>query len=210
MEHADHSWTHIPRVGQYREFSGQRDNQGVMLQCLKALCASLLFPWRAPSSMQFASATMQPRLSMASGQNLWPSGQSIHLAVWFLKNSMNLSGSSIIAVQKPPAFSRKARALRALPHEEPLSKHQSSSQGSQWSTQVPLQAFLSARNKIPMLTCKRNETIYLGNINFHVDWKSLGLESSHWLCFNPFTPKSDQSQISPAASPEILHHTAYE
>ena len=25
--------------------------------------------------------------------------------------------------------------------------------------------------------------------------------------FNPFTPKSDQCQISPAASPEILHHT---
>ena len=26
---------------------------------------------------------------------------------------------------------------------------------------------------------------------------------------NPFTPKSDQSQISPAASPEILHHTVW-
>ena len=25
--------------------------------------------------------------------------------------------------------------------------------------------------------------------------------------FNPFTPKSDQFQISPAASPEIVHHT---
>ena len=24
---------------------------------------------------------------------------------------------------------------------------------------------------------------------------------------NPFTPESDQCQISPAASPEILHHT---
>ena len=27
--------------------------------------------------------------------------------------------------------------------------------------------------------------------------------------FNPFTPKSDQFQISPAASPEILHHTVW-
>ena len=26
---------------------------------------------------------------------------------------------------------------------------------------------------------------------------------------NPFTPKSDKFQISPAASPEILHHTAW-
>ena len=27
------------------------------------------------------------------------------------------------------------------------------------------------------------------------------------LPFNPFTPKSDQVQISPVASPVILHHT---
>ena len=27
--------------------------------------------------------------------------------------------------------------------------------------------------------------------------------------FNPFTPKSDQFQISPAASPEISHHTGW-
>ena len=27
--------------------------------------------------------------------------------------------------------------------------------------------------------------------------------------FNPFTPKSDQCQISPAASPEIYHHTVW-
>ena len=27
--------------------------------------------------------------------------------------------------------------------------------------------------------------------------------------FNPFTPKSDQFQISPAASPEISHHTVW-
>ena len=30
-----------------------------------------------------------------------------------------------------------------------------------------------------------------------------------WEAFNPFTPKSDQCQISPAASPEILHHTVW-
>ena len=29
------------------------------------------------------------------------------------------------------------------------------------------------------------------------------------LWFNPFTPKSDQCQISPAASPEIRHHTVW-
>ena len=27
--------------------------------------------------------------------------------------------------------------------------------------------------------------------------------------FNPLTPKSDQFQISPAASPQILHHTVW-
>ena len=27
------------------------------------------------------------------------------------------------------------------------------------------------------------------------------------LSLNPFTPESDQSQISPPAPPEILHHT---
>ena len=30
-----------------------------------------------------------------------------------------------------------------------------------------------------------------------------------WLLVNPFTPKSDQCQISPAASPEMLHHTVW-
>ena len=30
-----------------------------------------------------------------------------------------------------------------------------------------------------------------------------------WPIFNPFTPKSDQCQISPAALPEILHHTVW-
>ena len=29
------------------------------------------------------------------------------------------------------------------------------------------------------------------------------------VTFNPFTPESDQFQISPAASPEILHHTVW-
>ena len=29
------------------------------------------------------------------------------------------------------------------------------------------------------------------------------------LIFNPFTPKSDQIQICPAASPEISHHTVW-
>ena len=29
------------------------------------------------------------------------------------------------------------------------------------------------------------------------------------LIFNPFTPKSDQIQISPAASTEISHHTVW-
>ena len=30
-----------------------------------------------------------------------------------------------------------------------------------------------------------------------------------WPGLNPFTPKSDQFQISPAASPEILHYTVW-
>ena len=30
-----------------------------------------------------------------------------------------------------------------------------------------------------------------------------------WKCLNPFTPKSDQCQISPAASAEILHHAVW-
>ena len=36
-------------------------------------------------------------------------------------------------------------------------------------------------------------------------------DGSRWWvgCVNPFTPKSDQLQISPAASPEILHHTVW-
>ena len=36
-------------------------------------------------------------------------------------------------------------------------------------------------------------------------WKKQILTLEHTL--NPFTPKSDQLQVSPAASPEILHHT---
>ena len=33
------------------------------------------------------------------------------------------------------------------------------------------------------------------------------LETLYQLCVNPFTPESDQCQISPPAPPEILHHT---
>ena len=29
------------------------------------------------------------------------------------------------------------------------------------------------------------------------------------VSLNPFTPKSDHCQISPAASPELLHHTVW-
>ena len=36
------------------------------------------------------------------------------------------------------------------------------------------------------------------------------LQLQSWIgSFNPFTPKSDQCQISPAASPEILHYTVW-
>ena len=37
----------------------------------------------------------------------------------------------------------------------------------------------------------------------------IGVSSRHDLVVSPFTPKSDQFQISPAASPEILHHTVW-
>ena len=33
--------------------------------------------------------------------------------------------------------------------------------------------------------------------------------NKRWFFLNPFTPKSDQFQISPANSPEILHHTVW-
>ena len=36
-----------------------------------------------------------------------------------------------------------------------------------------------------------------------------GAESWAAVTINPFTPKSDQFQISPAALPEILHHTVW-
>ena len=41
---------------------------------------------------------------------------------------------------------------------------------------------------------------------------SYGLEPAENGCrwFNPFTPKSDQFQVSPAASPEIYNITQYE
>ena len=36
-----------------------------------------------------------------------------------------------------------------------------------------------------------------------------GYDQNRPLTINPFTPKSDQCQISPAASPEMLHHTVW-
>ena len=36
-----------------------------------------------------------------------------------------------------------------------------------------------------------------------------GSWSSYCSALNPFTPESDRCQISPAASPEILHHTVW-
>ena len=36
-----------------------------------------------------------------------------------------------------------------------------------------------------------------------------GREEYCFFCINPFTPKSDQCQISPAPSPEISHHTVW-
>ena len=39
-------------------------------------------------------------------------------------------------------------------------------------------------------------------------WASLQV-SQAWIRRNPFTPKGDQCQISPAASPQILHHTVW-
>ena len=44
-------------------------------------------------------------------------------------------------------------------------------------------------------------------VNTEFDWEvKMGIEKS---VLNPFTPKSDQSPISPVASPEILHHTIW-
>ena len=43
----------------------------------------------------------------------------------------------------------------------------------------------------------------LGECNFLI------LEMKEMTLFNPFTPESDLSQISPAASPEIVHHTVW-
>ena len=60
----------------------------------------------------------------------------------------------------------------------------------------------------------------------HTVWRNISCEAAreiwHWslsgvkglngwenLLFSPFTPQSDQCQISPAASPEILYHTVW-
>ena len=54
-------------------------------------------------------------------------------------------------------------------------------------------------------------TLYLLVCNLHMPWnwnRAIGRKNSE-ECVNPFTPKSDQFQISPAASPAILHDTAW-
>ena len=48
-------------------------------------------------------------------------------------------------------------------------------------------------------------TQVLNNIRHTCGGSDIWLAPTH--SFNPFTPESDQCQISPAASPEILHHT---
>ena len=40
----------------------------------------------------------------------------------------------------------------------------------------------------------------------HVEFSTISTFTARFI-FNPFTPKSDQFQLSPAASPDILHHT---
>ena len=48
------------------------------------------------------------------------------------------------------------------------------------------------------------------NVFLHSSIIRRWLEQSAWqVALNPFTPKGDQSPISPAASPEILHHTVW-
>ena len=43
----------------------------------------------------------------------------------------------------------------------------------------------------------------------HVQHNGSEFRNRHEISINPFTPKSDQIQISPAASPVILHHTVW-
>ena len=54
------------------------------------------------------------------------------------------------------------------------------------------------------VTCTRKEQTHRVKPSSLSSSKSIVSQS-----FNPFTPKSDQCQISPPASPEIWHHTQY-
>ena len=44
---------------------------------------------------------------------------------------------------------------------------------------------------------------------FHKPWQHIGPQCCTTNDYNPFTPKSNQFQIFPAVSPEILHHTVW-
>ena len=46
-------------------------------------------------------------------------------------------------------------------------------------------------------------------VRVSVDLPRLHTKWQPWVAFDPFTPKSDQFQISPEASPEKLHHTVW-
>ena len=51
---------------------------------------------------------------------------------------------------------------------------------------------------------------FFQDFSFRMTLESMDRRPSGFAGFiNPFTPKSDQCQISPAASPEILHHTVW-
>ena len=56
-----------------------------------------------------------------------------------------------------------------------------------------------SRNSVELWIAR---SMYLCSVGFYVAWR---------FCFNPFTPKSDQFKISPAAWPEIiyLHYTVW-
>ena len=47
------------------------------------------------------------------------------------------------------------------------------------------------------------------HLSMHFAFLCLGIGDVVRIVINPFTPKSDQCQISPAASPEILHHAVW-
>ena len=56
--------------------------------------------------------------------------------------------------------------------------------------------------------CASRTTPLLGSAN-SCRLRSVDVARRMCSAFNPFIPKSDQYQISPAASPEILHHTVW-